>query len=66
MSRRRQLQVAVAEESYALAARLRDEQKALMERFPPVLQFALGQIPKLKSSDRAEQLSAIRALGRLY
>ncbi|EFJ44299.1 hypothetical protein VOLCADRAFT_95447 [Volvox carteri f. nagariensis] len=60
----RQLKVAVADEDYVLAARLRDEQKVLLESLPPVLQYALGQVAKLRSGTVHEQLQTISNLGR--
>ncbi|GLC37327.1 hypothetical protein PLESTB_001135900 [Pleodorina starrii] len=58
----RQLKVAVADENYALAAKLRDEQKVLLESLPPVQQYALGQVAKLRVGSAAEQLQTLANL----
>ncbi|KAG2448743.1 hypothetical protein HYH02_006097 [Chlamydomonas schloesseri] len=59
----RQLKVAVADEDYALAAKLRDEQKTLSDSLPPILQYALGQVSKLRTGTTQEQLQTIINLG---
>ncbi|KXZ51584.1 hypothetical protein GPECTOR_12g547 [Gonium pectorale] len=58
----RQLKVAIADENYPLAAKLRDEQKVLSEKLPPLLQYALGQVARLRTGTLQEQLQTIQNL----
>ncbi|GIL71254.1 hypothetical protein Vretimale_2873 [Volvox reticuliferus] len=58
----RKLKVAVSDEDYTLAAKLRDEQKTLLESLSPVQQYALGQVARLRSGAVQEQLQTIRNL----
>ncbi|GIL46492.1 hypothetical protein Vafri_3459 [Volvox africanus] len=58
----RKLKIAVSDEDYTLAAKLRDEQKILLESLSPVQQYALGQVARLRSGTVQEQLQTIRNL----
>ena len=62
---RRQLQIAVVEEDYALAAQLRDKISALEEELPTVKHFLLGTLDRLHGGDARERVVAIQALGEL-
>ncbi|GLI59306.1 hypothetical protein VaNZ11_001160 [Volvox africanus] len=58
----RKLKIAVSDEDYVMAAKLRDEQKTLLEGLSPVQQYALGQVARLRSGTVQEQLQTIRNL----
>lgn len=57
------MNAAATAEDFALAARLRDESKELLEQLPPVQQYLFFQIDKLKSGSSEEQQQALLAIG---
>lgn len=60
---KRQLNVAVAQESFTQAADLRDKVKALSSSLPPVQQYLYSQLEKLRSGSPQDRIAAIAALG---
>jgi hypothetical protein len=60
---RRQLNTAIAQESFSQAAQLRDKVRALTESLPPVQQFLYTQLERLRSGSLQERREAISALG---
>ncbi len=61
----RQLQVAVAEENFGLAAELRDHLKVLRESMPPTQQFLAHKLVQLDFGALAEQEEALQAIGSI-
>ena len=62
---KRQLQVALADEDYALCGRLTAELAALEARLPPQKALLLALLLKLEQGDERERVSAAQALGDL-
>jgi type III secretion system FlhB-like substrate exporter len=62
---RRELQTAIAEEDYELAARLRDQAQVLSQNLPSCKQLLLGLLEKLRSGRARERLTAVQQLGDL-
>ncbi|CAG9467160.1 unnamed protein product [Pedinophyceae sp. YPF-701] len=62
---RRQLQVAVKDEDFAAAARLRDEIGSLTEEMTPMTRLLMENISRISSTETAERVAAINALGEL-
>eukprot|EP00850_Spirogloea_muscicola_P008521 SM000045S16266 [mRNA] locus=s45:560540:564175:- [translate_table: standard] len=61
----RQLSVAIMEERFGEAARLRDELKGLRSRLKPVAQFMHSKIDLLKVGTASEKRDALETLGRI-
>jgi len=55
--------VAIAQESFAQAAQLRDKVRQLSDSLPPVQQFLYTQLERLRSGSLQERREAISALG---